>query len=317
MRLQVPLRPVLGGLKSYLPFAAPPKLASTDVLASARYAYGVWLRHLTIASLHGLPDGPKRVVELGPGTSLASGFAALLTGASRYAGIDVVLYAEADRFAPEFDAVAALLAERADIPDEAEFPLVRPRLPSYRFPHAILPTARLAGSLAPDRVSRIRDRLANLEDAPGDAPVRYAAWNETRLAPGSVDFVFSQAVMQHVDDLPEAYAAAARWLRPGGSMSHQVDFDCMGLGETWNAHWSYSERTWALIRGRRSYAINREPLSRHLDMLARNGMEIVAVVPIPGEGGIGRDELDERFRGITDEDLATASAHILARKRCS
>lgn len=317
MRLQVPLRPVLGGLKSYLPFAAPPKLASADVLASARYAYGVWLRHLMIASLHGLPDGPERVVELGPGTSLASGFAALLTGASHYAGIDLVVYAEADRFAPEFDAVVALFADRADIPDETEFPLVRPRLPSYRFPHAILSPARLAGSLAPDRVSRIRACLVDLEDAPGDAPVRYAAWNETRLAANSVDFVFSQAVMQHVDDLPKAYAAAARWLRPGGIMSHQVDFDCMGLGETWNAHWSYSERTWTLIRGRRSYAINREPLSHHLDLLTRHGMEIVAVVPIAGEGGIGRDALHERFQTITDEDLATASAHILARKCAS
>ena len=64
----------------------------------------------------------------------------------------------------------------------------------------------------------------------GNPSLRYAApWRDASvMQPGSLDLIFSQAVMEHVDDLPATYAACRDWLRPGGLMSHQIDFRCHG-----------------------------------------------------------------------------------------
>ena len=58
----------------------------------------------------------------------------------------------------------------------------------------------------------------------------------------------------------------AGWLRPGGVMSHQIDFSCPG-GVPWNHHWAYGPFAWKLIRGNRPYYVNRVPLSEYLRLL--------------------------------------------------
>jgi hypothetical protein len=52
-----------------------------------------------------------------------------------------------------------------------------------------------------------------------------------------VDLIVSQAVLEHVDDLENTYDAFAQWLRPGGRMSHEIDFHSRGLTMPWNGHW--------------------------------------------------------------------------------
>ena len=51
---------------------------------SARYCYGVWLRHLILASQSGLSTSPQVVAELGPGESIGMGVDALLCGVRAY-----------------------------------------------------------------------------------------------------------------------------------------------------------------------------------------------------------------------------------------
>ncbi|RJP62040.1 MAG: hypothetical protein C4541_00460 [Candidatus Auribacter fodinae] len=56
--------------------------------------------------------------------------------------------------------------------------------------------------------------------------------------------IFSQAVLEHIDNLPEAYESMRLWLKPDGFMSHQIDFKCHGTAEEWNRHWAYSQSEW-------------------------------------------------------------------------
>ena len=129
------------------------------------------------------------------------------------------------------------------------------------------------------------------------------------------DVVFSQAVLEHVDGLEQVYSASSAILRRGGFASHAIDFKSHHFARGWNGHWTFSDREWAIVRGRRRYAINREPLSTHLRLIEATGLEIVNVQRTFRESAIARSELNARFRSISDEDLRTSSAVVQAVKR--
>ena len=129
----------------------------------------------------------------------------------------------------------------------------------------------------------------------------------------SVDLVFSQAVLEHVDDVDGTYAALFRWLKPGGVMSHAIDFRCHGLTRDWYGHWTLPSWTWRLVRGRRPYLINRLPASAHAEKLERAGFEVLLKLPLVAPAAT-REELAVDFRALTDDDLHTASVFLIARK---
>src|SRR5438309_1847591 len=84
------------GLLTYIPpaNAARQRRASTGGTGSARYCYSVWMKHLTTVQHRGFRIGGSVIAELGPGDTLGTGIAALLSGADRYIALDRVRYAK-------------------------------------------------------------------------------------------------------------------------------------------------------------------------------------------------------------------------------
>jgi SAM-dependent methyltransferase len=309
-------RRLLMGIATYLP--GVPRLVekkSTGGTVSARYCYLVWLRHLVLAGRSGLSTNPTVVAELGPGDSLGTGIAALLSGASRYYAFDVLEYASPERNLRILDDLVELFRRRARLPD-GEFKL-RPSPAASDFPDAILTQARLEAALAPARVQSIRRAIEHLgESQNGIVIAYYPRWTEMRIEPRDApDLILSQAVLEHIDDLELTYDVMHRWLGPEGYMSHAIDFRSHDFARDWNGHWTYSDRTWALIRGRRPYAINRAPLSRHLELIDRAGLELVWLWALRKPSGVTIADLAPRFRSLTDQDLTTASVFIQAARR--
>jgi SAM-dependent methyltransferase len=308
MALSVP-RLVYSGLRTF--FVAPPK--GTGGTVSARYCYSVYLRHLIMAAASGLPIDPRTVAEIGPGDSLGIGLTAVLCGAEQYYAFDVVEHASPERNVAVFDELVELLRCRAPIPNDADLAEIKPGLADYAFPSSVLTERRLAATLAEARVAGLR---ATLPAGGAGGPIRYQVpWlDDTVIRSGTVDMIFSQAVMEHVDALGDAYAACWRWLRPGGFMSHQIDFRCHDTAQEWNGHWAYNDLVWWAIRGARPWLLNRVPYSEHLLLMAQLGFRIVASRPAKGEGGIARARLARRFRGLSADDFATAGAFVQALK---
>jgi hypothetical protein len=284
------------------------RFISTGGTDSARYCYTVWLRHLAMARSNGLCDGvPRRVAELGPGDSLGIGIAALLSGAERYTGLDIMQLSKQERNLAIFDELVTLFRQRVPIPGPDEFPDVKPPLPSYEFPSGVTP------QLDEQRLDLIRRSIMNPNV--GDSLIRYAApWHRSDVIDrGSVDMMFSQAVLEHVDDLVEAYSAMHSWLATGGFISHQIDFRCHGLTREWNGHWATSDLTWKVARGRRPFLINRQPHSVHLTRIRAAGFDIVCDKTASKPSKLDRRQLSPRFANCTLEDLTTSGAFIQAR----
>jgi hypothetical protein len=95
-------------------------------------------------------------------------------------------------------------------------------------------------------------------------------------------------------------------------MSHQIDFKCHNTASAWNGHWVYGDLTWKLIKGKRPYLIDRQPLSTHLRLLAQHGFEVCHVQCIATPNMLKRRQLALQFQDMGEEDLTTSGAYILA-----
>lgn len=285
------------------------KLLRVHGTDSARYCYSVWLRHLRMLHDHGqCRSVPRVVAELGPGESIGMGLAALLSGAESYCGLDVISLARTERNLEVLAGLVELFQQRASIPGPEEYPEVNPGLGDYA-------SADLLSSmnLEPERLERIRYSVLH-PNAP-DSMIRYVApwWDSQVIKSGTVDLIFSQAVLEHVADLPKAFAAMKAWLRAGGVMSHQIDLRCHATAAAWDGHRAYSDRMWAVMRGARPYFINREPASKHLALMSSAGFDVMHQTRVSAKPSLNRASLGRSFRDLADDDLATSGIYVLAR----
>lgn len=307
-------RQLATGILSYVPGMNRFILRRTGGTESARYCYAVWLRHLIMAYKNGMTSIPHIVAELGPGDSLGMGLAALLSGAELYYAFDVVKYANTEKNLKIFDELVGLYTRKSNIPTRNEFPMLSPEISDTRFPAHILSDEVLSAAISPRRIKRIRQSLENTNSA--FSQIRYVVpWQNTNIVEKeSVDFIVSQAVFEHVNDIETTYRAIYDYLKPGGIMSHQIDFKSHNTHKEWNGHWTYSPYQWSLIRGRRPFLINRAPHSQHIRTINKTGFEILFDDPVYRASHISRNDLAPQFQYFTDNDLCTSGAFIQARK---
>lgn len=309
------IKQLIKGMATFVPGAytafSRKRTGGTD---SARYCYSVWLRFMVLAHENGLATNPGIIAELGPGDSVGIGLAALISGADKYYAFDVVEYANRERNLAVYDELVKLFKNEEDIPGIDEFPDVIPHLDSYSFPRHILTGDRLRRALDDDRLESIRRSIASMNKT--GSMIHYKApWYDADVVEtDSIDMIFSQAVLEHVDDPEFAYEKMHQWLKPGGSMLHSIDFRSHGYADEWNGHWKYSDFTWKLIKGNRRYTLNRLPHSRHIKFMKELGFQMKCDLMNRLPSKISLRDLAPRFRYMDESDLTTSTAFIAAVK---
>lgn len=313
--MQVKPSIIIKGLSTYIPGAKRYFCSSSGGTISSRYCYSVWMRHLIKAYETGLNTNLRKIAELGPGDSLGIGLCAVLCGAKEYYALDAKPHANSERNNMILHDLIQMLNRQEAIPDDTEFPLISPSLNDHSFPHHILTNDILRDSLDPNRLLSIQKALYDFQSK-NDVHITYIApWQGVSLykSRGELDMIFSQAVMEHVEPIDTSYAELYEYLRPGGFMSHTIDYKSHGYTRDWNGHWAISDCLWKIVKGRRPYLINRLPHSAHLESMKKTGFKIVAEMkrfntPLP------RHKLSIKFRNLSDDDLRTSGAHIQAVK---
>lgn len=313
--MQLKPRSIAKGLATQVPFLARYANSRAASEVTGRYYYSVWLRHLRQVSRVSADTDPRCVAELGPGDSLGLGLAAILSGADRYYALDRLRFATSRHNLTILDELIELFRTRAPIPDDGELPHVHPKLGDYRFPADLLSDARLGRALEPSRLERIRRIVGGQRETDEEIEIRYfAPWDDTAaIQPETVDWVFSQAVLEHVDDVQAAYWNLSRWLRHGGLMSHRIDYSSHGITWDWNGHWTISESMWKVVRGKRAYLINRLPHSAHLAAMSNAGFRVLFEQRSDGPVRL-KQELAPTYRNLAHEDLTTTGAFVVAAK---
>ena len=312
------LRSLLSGILSYSPlklnraFRRPGK---NNVRAI--YCYEVWLKHLIITMQFGLKRYPEAVVELGPGDSIGVGLAALISGVKRYIALDVFAFADLRGSLAIFDELVELFKTRKEVPYHHGVPDIRPYLNSRRFPEFILPDSHLNTVLSEGRLLEIKDklRMREFKNNNGISIYYIAPYSKMNLIEdGTVDMIFSHAVLEHVDNLEIVYKGLGSALKKDGFSTHQIDFRSHNTAKEWNGYWKYSDAVWKLIRGKKSYLINRQPYSKHLEYIKSSGLGLIFEEKIYDYDGIARDKLAGRWTHLADDDISCKDAFIGIKK---
>ena len=246
------------------------------------YAQGVFTAHLARAGLLEKEKNIDKVVmELGPGESLFSALLARAYGFKRALLVDVGAFA---------------------LPGLNVYQSFSQWLANQGLPCPSISNCTSVDSMLAILDSQyLTDGLKSLRNLPDD----------------SVDFLFSQAVLEHVrkDDLVDTIRECWRILKPGGIITHEVDFKDH-LEESLN-NLRFSDLLWeADWMASSGFYTNRIRFGEMLEIFKIQGFEIAVLhkeewstVPIP------QKYMQPRFRTIPDSDLKVSSAIIRLYKK--
>jgi len=304
-------RPIVLGMLTWVPIlnAWRQRRASTGGSDSVRYCYSVWFRHLTMLDRWGFKISGTHIGELGPGDSLGIGLASLLSGSARYVGLDIVPYSAKADLEKVLDELLDMYVKEERVPDDKEFPSVRPWIDSYEFPDHIVDRRNVS-----TKAEEIRNQLKGGLNSGSLLGYRVPWMSLPQIEEASLDLILSQAVLEHVDSLEETYRAMFAWLKPGGYASHVIDFRAHGRSPFWNGHWAYSDWQWRLVRGNREFLLNREPLSTHLFLAKKVGFELLLIERHQAPNGLEVQDLASRFRQMDADDAHTSGVFFILQK---
>lgn len=289
---------------------------STGGTNNSRYCYSVWMRHLVFAHKNGIKNISGTVAELGPGDSPGIGLTALLTCCDKYFAFDVHKYWDSKRNLQIFDELVEFVKNRMPIPNDSEFPRVTPALDDYSFPSNILTEEMLNKALSNERIESIRREIIDMDADNDNKYIKYfIPWdNKNIILSNSVDFIFSQAVLQYVNDLDSVYATMKLWLKKDGAMSHSIDFSSHGITKSWNGHWLFNNTEWNLIHGNNKVVLNRVPRSEHLRLIEKHKFKVFGIMNYEKPSPLSLKHFNEKFKHLLPADIRTHVIVVQARK---
>lgn len=214
-------------------------------------------------------------LEVGPGESVSSAVVACARGAGRTLLVDVAPYASMDL--ADYRTIIDVLSPQLDLRDVTSVPELLTRCRA-------------------DYLTAGTESLRSLPDA-------------------SVDFIWSQAVLEHVrkNEMDELLVELRRVLKPDGAASHRVDLEDHFEHSLNNLRFSDRvwESDWMAKAGFYTNRLGYEEMLRRFEAAGFN-VEVVQVdrwdtLPIP------RSRMDPQFRGLALDDLLVSGFDVILR----
>lgn len=277
------------------------------------YYYSIYITHLSLLNNAISCGVPNAVAEIGPGASLASGITALLTGSNSVYFLDAVQHIVGNDQADLVYKIASFLRDRKAPFNFDHFPPFRYALNNKFFPE-FLTDEIIENALNPVRVSEIIKAIKG--EKTELIKISYISpWQNSSIENfyEKIDFLYSHSVMEHVDDVEDAYARFYLLLRANGAMSHSIDLKSHNFHSKENGHLSISEPKWIEL-AQSSYSLNRLSASEHLSFIEQNGFSIVMNLRRKIRSSILRSELAPEFKNLRERDFLCGSLFVQAVK---
>jgi hypothetical protein len=312
------LKPIIVGTLKYSKFITNLLPIAAGATGNARYCYAVWMRHLSYLTRFNGGVIPLKVTEIGPGDSFGVGLAALLSGSESYFALEAINYWNSERNLRILDELIELFSKREIIPDNEEFPLLKPAVDNYTFPSHIITDSILQRSMDKQRIQQIREELMNPDNLNNVMIRCKVPWYDKAIIEyESQDFIFSHVVIQHIDDINNTFYNSNYWLKPGGYVSHLIDYKSLGFTTRWNGHWTFSDWEWRIMVGGRKFSQNMLPHSSYIQLFKDYHFNILFLKVFNKVNKLSKNRLAKKYRSLSEDDLNTSDSYILAQKEAS
>src|SRR5579884_3413459 len=226
-----------------------------------------------------------QVLEIGPGGNVAVSGLMLLVGASHAFCLDIVPWNKADNEAVLAAAISALMQSE----------------------DATLVSERYQAQASADPAGLAAELLQH---------VKYicpASITTCDLPDSVVDYIFSQAVFEHVHDPAKGWQQIARLLRPGGVTTHQIDLRDHRNPDRPHDHLQFSDQVWQMANNHSPFAVrNRWRLSDYREALATNTLRLVTIEKTRTQPVASDVKLHPTFKARSREDLETIDIFVVA-----
>ena len=267
--------------------------------ADPKYNLQVVTAHLKALHAHGMRsiDG-WRIMELGPGGNIGNGIILCAAGAAHVCCVDNYRHVDFQSQLLKFYAELIALLKTA--------------------PQALLD---LFPALTPETIARNIDACVALKNDRCDfhpERISYVAPCDAASVPmngAEFDWVFSQAVMEHVKDPGGVCRENSRLVKRGGFVSHQIDlrdhFQMDSLDML-----RHSDRTWWWMASNSHGFVNRARAAHFEEFFSRAGLQVLqsdATQRITDSTRIP-PRPDARFSGLTPEQLGIVGLFIVGKK---
>ncbi|HEX3666874.1 MAG TPA: methyltransferase domain-containing protein [Rhizomicrobium sp.] len=282
---------------------------------TAQYCYGVWFKHLLLVDEIAGCGVPEVIAELGPGDTIGVGIAALLSGASRYIGVDARKFANVDVSVLIAENLAKMFSARCAFPTTG-WSEIRHLLDEGSFPSKLLATSPDAEVSCNNRIAIISKEILNALSGAPSSMITYRAplSDPSVIDDDSVDLLISQSVLEHVVDLRKTLQNTFRWLKPGGFSSHQFDLTSHDIVNGWDGHRLFSEGAWNLIVGARPFMLNRLGYSAIIAIFEECGFRVLRADRMQMAPIQSRTSLARSWQSASDDDLSTYGGYVIVQK---
>jgi hypothetical protein len=266
------LKALIKGLITYLPgyrlYLKRRKNSFTNhSSSSALFCYNLWLRTLVFLYENKIESDFVRIGEVGNGGSYGVGFCSLLTGVKKYFSFEVNENFSIQENLLIFNEIVELF--RDEVPISKSYSQINIRINDFSFPK------KLIKPLYDDNhyVSEIRNEIqSGLKEKNKISFLK--SW--PHLTSLNLDFIFSRAVMEHVNRPVDVYSEIAFHLVPNGYTMHDIECHSHGLSKHPTGHLRIPNILWKLIFGKRDFFLNRFLIIDHVNHLQKLNFKILS-----------------------------------------
>lgn len=236
--------------------------------SQAEFCYTLWLSLLSYLYGNGVNKSFENVGEIGCGGSVGVGICALLSGAKNYYCLEIEDHFDKENNLKLLDEIVVLF--RSNSPIFNRFKQLNIPIKDFSFPsHLIIPRY-----FDDSFISELRDDIKNSCINTKHIKIIYSWQKSSGLY---LDFIFSRAVMEHVNDPLSVYSEISRFVKNGAYSLHDIEFHSHGITLNPTEHYKINDFLWYIISGKRQYFLNRKSLMEHVNYLELNHFRTISV----------------------------------------
>lgn len=261
---------ILKGLITYIPYVSGyidnKKESSKHSGSNAYFSYSLWLSILVYLNENETKASLEKVGEVGNGGSFGAGFCSLLSGSKEYYSFEIMGFVDFQNQITLLNDVYELFKRKAPI---RKYSNLNIQIKSYDYPDALI-------TISEKRQETVYlELLEELTNKMIHSKYIRIVPNWEKVDSKQLSFVFSRAVMEHVNNPEQVYFAIYRHLKNESFHLHDIEFHSHGITKSITGHYKISEFLWQIITGRRKFFLNRWSLFDHLSSINKNGFEVI------------------------------------------